>query len=213
MSLDWDAETFETITHDSGEFRVRLVYDFYPHEPWNDGGCPILRVDSNSWGGARFEHTGYGDYYKSGLDPERVLSHFAERFGYREGIEVFERYIHIFHEGSVETYHLGYSREYGYVTFTTRTLAREWGIPDDQPVPAAEMTEWRAYCEGEVYGYVVEKAIDWRPVNDEDGDDVMTTWEVVDSLWGFYGHESLDYMRGEATDALNAAAADAEVPA
>jgi hypothetical protein len=186
---------YERIIKEEGDLRVKIVLDECPSEPFNDGGCPVIRVDSD-YPSARFEHTGYGSYYDPGFDPESVLARLEDTFGWREAIEVFERYVRIFHEGSVATYHLGWSREYGYVAFTTRTLARAWGIADDRPVPEAELNEWRAYVEGDVWGYVVERKVDLSMTDC----DVIESWEEVDSCWGFYGEEWAEQAAVEALD-------------
>lgn len=57
----------------------------------------------------------------------------------------------------------------------------------------AEIKEYRTWAEGEVYGYVIERATEWEPKAGqfEDGDepDSMTTWEHIDSCWGYIGRE------------------------
>lgn len=181
------------VIEERGGYRARIVHDHFPSEPHNDGGCPVIRIDSNGYGTARYEHTGYGAYYDPGFDAEAALAHFDERWGTREGLEIFERYVRIFHEGTVE-WRLGTSREYGYVTFTTRKLAQEWGNPDDKPVPAAEMQEWEAYVEGDVYGVVIEEqTVTITEVLDREGRQLSKTeedsWTEVDSCFGFYGYE------------------------
>jgi hypothetical protein len=186
-------EYTEVIEERNG-YRARIVADYYPSEPENDGGCPIIRIDANGYGGAQFEHTGYGDYYDAGFDPVRVLTYFnTVRGRYEDALEVFERYVRIFHEGTVE-WRLGSSREYGYVTFTTRKLAQEWGVADAEPVPAAEMVEWTSYIEGDVWIVVIEEqTITTSEVRNLEGRVIHSsedeTWTEVDSCGGHYGQE------------------------
>ena len=196
--------SYEEVIETQGNLRVKLVLDECPSEPENDGGCPVIRLDTDSTDPARIEHTGYGKFYDAGFDPVETLRYLNHRFYWREAIEVFERYVRIFHEGSVAEFNLGTWRENGYIAFTTRTLARAWGIPDDQPVPQAELTEWQAYVEGDVYGWVIERrvvqhttvktveGVTLREVEYED-------WDEVDSCWGYYG---TDYAEETAREVL-----------
>jgi hypothetical protein len=70
------------------------------------------------------------------------------------------------------------------------------------------MSEYRAYCEGDVWGWVVEKNVTWSA--DDDRDD-MSTWEHEDSCWGYYGSDGAngEYLRQSAREALEAAQGDA----
>jgi hypothetical protein len=77
--------------------------------------------------------------------------------------------------------------------------------PDVDP---AGMGEWKAYCEGEVYGYVVERCVGWHRV--ADGSQV-TTWEVVDDCWGFYGYEYAQEAGREALAEADDATPDSTV--
>lgn len=60
----------------------------------------------------------------------------------------------------------------GFLLLTSERIQSE-GIPDPEACLEAELTEFRQYLEGDVYGYVIE---------DSKG-------EHVDSCWGFYGIE------------------------
>jgi hypothetical protein len=63
-------------------------------------------------------------------------------------------------------------------------------------VPEAELNEWRAYVEGDVWGYVVERKVDLSMTDC----DVIESWEEVDSCWGFYGEEWAEQAAVEALD-------------
>lgn len=59
-------------------------------------------------------------------------------------------------------------------------------------VIAADQAEYRKWADGNVYGLTIERRVDWARI-DENGEMVfltepntMTTWDVVDSLWGIY---------------------------
>lgn len=75
---------------------------------------------------------------------------------------------------------------------TPEQIAEAGTAPEE--VIAAEIKEYRAWAEGEVYSWIIEKAVEWVPKEGqvEDGDgtpDEMTTWEHVDSCGGYIGHE------------------------
>lgn len=63
-------------------------------------------------------------------------------------------------------------------------------IESEQLDPAAylkgEAAEYEAWADGDVYGYVIEEKVTWTRM---DSGETMTTWEHVDSCWGFYGYE------------------------
>lgn len=73
----------------------------------------------------------------------------------------------------------------------TDAQAPDWDEPSD-----AEVQAWR---DGEVYGYAVERLTTWRQVEPATAEPVtMTTWEPVESVWGFYGWEWAESSAREA---------------
>jgi len=196
-----DAEVVDTVENDMGEtFRARIFQDIYADEPEFDGGCHIVQV-INGRHGLDAEMTGYGQCaeYPDGL--LHSASDIIERFGHvgrmdgdmRTGIDIFERYLRIFHDGNLVEYGQNRATDYTYVAYVTRTLWESWGNTGE--VGKADLDEWRAYVEGAVYGVVIEELTTWTrdvPCADREGrvsDDTRETWETVDSCGGFYGYE------------------------
>ncbi|MER5617679.1 hypothetical protein [Streptomyces sp. NPDC002215] len=58
----------------------------------------------------------------------------------------------------------------------------------------SEIAEYRAWASGEVYGYIIERAVNWKPVTDQYADVIVserTTWEAVTegSCWDLITYE------------------------
>lgn len=192
-----------------GVFRARVVLDEHPTEPDHDFGCPVLRLDPTGYGSARVDFTGYGSYSArhDGLKWASllILGEFIDRFGWSDGTDVFDRYLRIFHGGSAVSWSgYGYS-DYIYVAYDTRAMRETWGQTGESlETSAPEMTEWKGYVEGEVYGIVTERATAWE-------DDEPTVWEELESVWGFYGDSEYVKEEAEATVRHHIAAAAAEM--
>lgn len=189
---------YDTIIEERGEYRAKTVLDRYPHEPEFDNGCPVLQVEPSGWGGGTVSFTGYGrdSYNLDGIDvsAEDALQHFVSEFGWGKGIEVFTRYVAIYHGGQVVT-HVGRGwREPTYVAYTTEKMARvAWGQSEPYLL-TADISEWAAYVEGDVYGVVIERKVNlFTEVTTTEGDLVRheedEDWEEVESCWGYYGEK------------------------
>lgn len=182
-----------------GIFRAKVMLDEYPEQPEHDFGCPIIQLDTSRYYGTGVEITKYGsESYKHdgiGHGGEYVLERFIEAYGANDGVEVFDRYLRIFHGGSAVAWSsYGYT-DYIYVTYDTRAMREFWGCTGDNlEHTGPEMAEWRHWVEGEVYGIDVERAVSF----DDDGEPDM--WDSLDhSCWGFYGEE---YAKEEALSQL-----------
>jgi hypothetical protein len=192
-------EVVDTVeTPDGLTFRALIVQDDDAQEPEFDAGCPIIQV-VNGRHGLDAEMTNYGVGQDDGL-PDSA-SDIIERFGHvgrmagdmRTGIDIFERYLHIYHDGNLVEYEPNQGTDYTYVAYVTRTLWESWGNTGE--VGKAELNEWRAYVEGDTYGIMVEV----KPTVEVDDDDDHTDyygdvshdgWTETDSTcWGFYGSE------------------------
>jgi len=166
-------------TSNDGRFRVRLVLDEFADEPYDDGASPLLRLEYRH--GYRAEHVMTGS---RPADADGCVEAAAERWG--TDFELLEKYLRAYHGATkVETWHSG---DYWYVTYDPAAW-REWaGAPEG----SADMSEYRAWCEGDVWGYVVDKRV---------------TWDAGDSCWGFYGRAGAngEYLEQTAREALAAA--------
>lgn len=191
------SETLET--SEDGRFRVQLVLDAYPDEPYDDGQSPLLRLDYTGYGW-RTEHimaTGRP------LDADEYVEAAATRWG--TDFDKLAKYLHAYHGAKqVIWWHSG---SYWYVTYDPAAWREHVGAPEY----SADMSEYRAWCEGDVWGWVVEKNVTWH--TDDDYPD-MATWEHVDSCWGYYGSDGAngEYLRSCAREAL-ADAVEAAKPA
>jgi hypothetical protein len=196
-----DSETLKT--SDDGRFRVQLIADEYPDEPYDDGQSPLLRI-GHGYNGARAEHvmaTGRP------LDNDSRIEEAAERWGGPDDDDwrLFEKYLHAYYGVTkIETWHSG---EYWYVTYDPAGWREHVGAPEG----SISMAEYRAWCEGDVWMYAVERKVTWKPVDAPADDDVtMTTWETVDSCGGYYGR---DYAEECALEAFKSETESSLTPA
>jgi hypothetical protein len=118
------------------------------------------------------------------------------------GWKLVEKYLRAYHGAhNIETY---YSGDYWYVAYDSEDWIRSVGF-DDVTAPRADykpydmLAEWRAWINGEVYGYVIEREVTWNTTTYWREPKSMTTWETVDSCWGYYEY---DYVVSEAKAAL-----------
>ena len=180
-----------------GDLRVRLVRDDYPDEPYDDGHSPILRLyPLRSWGGWRADHIDtIGGHTPAGIG-EIVTA--AEKWAGNP--DLFGRYLRMFHGTTEVQWYDGRQdgADYVYVTFDTADWREHHQIAPEQR-EVIDMSEWRAYCEGDVYGYVIEQRTTWR----RDGStETRQSWETVDSCWGFYGNQYAEQAAREAFEDL-----------
>ena len=186
-------ETIETIQLDETT-RARLVYDYDPECPlqWGSlGGAHTLNVSA---GLLDMSHIGVHDpegddidtllsnidYYAYMSDDERneaVLKHLTRK-GYTAIIAEV---------GGREGLHIAVFYDKG--EYVSEATIKE------------NISTYRAWAEGEVYGVVVERQKVWHS-----GTDTMTTWEPVGSLWGIYAPTEA-YIREIAGDILAESAA------
>ena len=218
---EYTVETVRLDNERAPHLRARIVVDMDPHEPEDDGQSPILRVDLRH--GLAREHVmrgGGSDAHWESL-VEAAWNHLEERYGshHMRGatttLEAFTRYLRLFH--GVTTVEDWASEDYLYVTYDPAGWREYVGLTDEHlqahpDVKTVGLDEWRAYCEGDVYGIVVERDVEWRRVtdvedDDDDDDDTMHTWEDVASLWGFYGDVD-GYVTQTAREMLEEAVAE-----
>ena len=202
------------IIKQEGDLRVTLSRDEYPDEPYDDGQCPIVRIERGSYSRGGAEHVMVGGMRPTDRDDriEEALDHFMN-IGH---LDWFERYLRAYHGATViKQYGPNQSTDYTYFAYDTPEWAEAIGF-DDKIAPradydaskAVQMDEWIAYLEGDVFSYDVERRVNvhmTKKVTREDGSDVGTIerdyaeWEHVDSCGGFYGYK---YARECALEAL-----------
>lgn len=183
------------VVAEDGNARVILRRDDCPDEPYDDGASPLIRFERSGYWGLSAEQVTSGTSYRL---PENVI-HAAERFGR----DTFLRYLRIFHGmRSHQKYGPNGHTYYEYLTFDTQSWREEMGIDgvehnwtDAQRADLANMDEYIAYLEGDVYDYTIqEREVDAAGM-DESGDWVDTD----ESCGGFYGDE---WARQAALEAL-----------
>lgn len=187
-------------TSDDGRYRVKLVADEDATEPYDDGQSPLLRIELSSWG-TLAEHimaTGRP------LDDDNRIEEAAQSWGPPSSSNwpKFEKYLRAYYgTREIETW---YSGNYWYVTYDTARWREYIGFEEDTetPHPLVNMTEYRAWCEGDCWGWVVERNVTWH--RDDNPDATMQTWEHVDSCWGYYGRDGAngEYLKSCAMEAL-----------
>lgn len=178
------------VTTPHGVFRATVRQDDYPEAPDFDCGCPVFRVSGNRFYtglGLADEPEYGGDSWKNdGLvanDLHAAVDYFSRAFG-RDALEVTDRWLHIFHGGSLKTLSSRVDRSGDdFVTYDTRAMRAYWGQTGEMlETSDPEAEEWQAYIDGEVFTIAVEQAGDF----DEDGE--PTSWETVEGpVGGYYG--------------------------
>lgn len=174
----------ETDTH-----RVRIEHDEDSHRPDGDTSGTIVYINRFGVGLAHGPDTD-----RPGLRDavQRAINEWGTDW------DVVDRYLRMFHDvvsiARVDT-------ESGtYMEMVTREQALTWGVSEDKMAEAADLTEWEHWVNGEVYGYIIEKKTTWvaLTVPTAASPHTMTTWDEVDSCWGFYGREHVETQAREA---------------
>lgn len=207
----------------AGDFRVIIENDdASPDKPYFDGGSPLLRFEYRYYPWSCEQETEITSYV---VDSSIIEA--AERFGAGRERKMFERYLRIFHGATTIVWHE--SRDYLYCTFDTAAWREAMGLTPEHlakhpDIELADMDEFIAWLNGEVYGYAVQRrevhvqgrheAAAREELGNVAYDAVMARaselaaaedsyeWETVDSCSGFYGYT--DYLKGEALAAFKA---------
>jgi hypothetical protein len=193
-------------------YRVRLEYDDSPEQPYDDGATPIFTI----------ERSGYGEHVEAfNRQAEPYVDAVSEMMS-RFGLEELERFARIFY-GAVK-FESWYSEGISgyYVAFDTEEWRAEVGVtPEILKDGGYYLTEVRAWAEGDVYGYIVEKNVNYKKVyddpemEDEDGEEWVEVAEqgttgkrdaegniiyfsMPVSVWGHYGREWAEQAAREA---------------
>lgn len=160
------------VIEQADDLRVRVVVDTNPVPPYDEGRSPMLKLHRGGWLGNWFV-----DYvtHLGGYQPAEMTSILvaANRIA-GDKPQLFERWLRIFCGATaIEWYD---SRDDGgdwlYVTFDTADWRTHHHLPHGRD-SGVSLADWRAYCRGEVYGWVIERR----------------AWTELDSIWGFFGHD------------------------
>lgn len=174
---------------DDGKYRVRLV---------SDEDCQSPRLLDTEAHAVTVKHRHYADVNGSRGPLADGWDRLSE-YSTDHQTAIFQRWAKIFHGATV----LEDAPERG-------PVAVWYTMPDTNATdPAAylecEARVYRQWADGETYGYVIEKLINWNMISD-DGKHTRTSaeWEREDDAdadgWGLIGFE---HARETAIDALN----------
>lgn len=182
-----DGEVLETSA--DGQFRVRIVPDSDSPNPREDYDHAAHALTVND----------YGRYVPVDADGGPLADAFdrLDTLDADMHVTLFTLWARIFH-AAVVVESKPYEGAHA-VWYMTGAEIADQGITDPKLVINGEITEYRQWADGDVYGYVVEELTGWT--NDDDAEKTMQTWEEVDSCWGYYGYE---YASSEAKSALAA---------
>lgn len=187
------------------KWRVRLVTDESPDEPYNDGSVPLWRV----------EHSGLGwrteQVKVTSFDAVDVrMSDAVNRFGGATK-EILSRWLRAYHGVTiVEHWHSGNA---WYIAADDEAWRKEMGVSSEQITEeysegGSLMPEYKAWCAGDVHGYVIERRVVAYTtiVEPADGEIIGTRkdeeWipDEDGTVYGLYGYK---YAVEEAERALD----------
>ena len=187
-----------------GDYRVTLTNDEWADGPDGDGQGSTYSMSTRRPSLFALVHKGAGP---TGFGPgspfhlAEVMRNAWDRF---QDIDTLERYLRMFH--GVVGFDSFDTQDEKYVNVVTREDLTEWGFSSLEDYRAradwddpshGNLTEWRAYAEGDVWSYAVERREHWT----SDTGKTHDTWETVDSCGGFYGRQ---YAEEAALEALGA---------
>jgi hypothetical protein len=177
---EWEKNMDEMIIETSGPYRVRVEVDAEQINPRTD------------WDHITYAVTVPGSRYLDVAGPGPLAEQWDRIKDRPDAVELFQRWARAFH-GAVTEVH----------TPNEGPVSVWYMMPEDQrdtPDPVAylrgDIAEYQAWAEGDVFSYVIEKAVDWGRRDGKEGS--MTTWETVDSLGSFYGYEEVERVARDA---------------
>lgn len=176
-------ETLVHETSDDGKLRVILVADTDSGVPDHDGQGYVFGVEYRQGYVVDLMHEPTGDPWSS--DVERGLFYALNRWGC--DWDRIERYFRAFHDAVAFA---RYDRRGGgtLLEIVTRAMTVEWGIPEGRDLShLADLRDWIALDEGDVYGHVVQRATTWT--NDMTGETRVEWEDTDDSCFGYFGRE------------------------
>lgn len=176
------------ILEKAGEYRVRLEIqqDAQECNPRTNQDCNLANVITPK--GQR-----YIDVDKDGGPLAEGWERIESR--YVDAVPVFTRWAKIYHGATVveDRPHDG-AWSLWYVMPEKIAEAQTPVAPEE--IIAGEVKEYRAWAEGEVYGYVIEKAVGWSRLDKKV--DILVTWETEEDCWGYIGREYAEESAREA---------------
>lgn len=192
MSYD-DAEVMAT----RGNYRAVIVRDDYPDKPEFFAGDPILDdTGTVVYGGEEEKRDRAGKYVGLGLHWSVEAVRYAyehkmveSRWAYPEwDVRTFERYVRIFHGGTVKWINDGQRGGSTYCALALPEYRKTWGSEDESVLhDEAHTEEWEAFIEGDVFAVVIQRLEDGACGHTDC--DEHQSWVEVESVWGHYGEK------------------------
>lgn len=178
----------------SGAYRVRLVAELDGgSNPREDQDCNLANVITPT-------QRQYVSIDEDGGPLQYGWDHFSVR---PDSEKLFIRWARMVHGVKVvESRPEGGAWAFWYVM--PEKLAEAGPEVTPEQIIAAEEVQYRAWAANDVWGIIIEKSVVWIPEDGqiEIGEGIptrRTTWEHVDSCWGFIGRE---YAEAEARNQL-----------
>jgi hypothetical protein len=161
------------VIKEQGGYRVIIETDPFMYEPESDGQSPLLRIDHG-----RAEHILLGS--RPTEDDERIAEA-AERWGVTPQLT---KYLTAYY--GVTQVVMYYSGSYWYVTYDSAKWRAHVGAPEG----SASLSDYKAWCEGEVYICTVQRRVVWVPKTADFPYAERVTWETIHSEGTFYGYDN-----------------------
>lgn len=184
-----------------GRFRAVIHPDMDPQRPDGDFfGYVFCMWDRSIPGGHGRLTELLGKAYPT-PDEDFSLDYLWERW---RDMGMVERYLRIFCD--VVGFDYFDTQDARVINIVTRKDLQIWGWQEDPaswPYPDPthnNLTEWRAFYEGDVWTYTIEKNVTWTTDDEDIEDGERDGWEEVDSCGGFYGGKYAEESALEALD-------------
>jgi hypothetical protein len=177
-----NADILET----SGKYRVVLALQTESQEcnPRTNDECNLANVIT-------FKGQRYIDIDEDGGPLAEGWERIHDRYLDKEAIAVFTRWARIFH-GATVVHHRPYDgAEALWYVMPDKLAETTWTA---EQVITSEISQYREWAEGNVYGWIVQKNVTRVPKDAEDQEDPEVAdetaeWEHVNSCWGYIGRE------------------------
>jgi len=182
-----EKETVKT----EGDYRAVIEREEYSYAPDGDYQAAVIRLDYSGYYDADAKNSAANEF-------EDAAKHFMSYYGMNKGIDVFKRYLTLFHgTQDIREFHYSYSPDSArYLAFDSADMRKVWGCAEDATDAAAGTAEeWQAYIDGDTYSIAVERRITASTVSYFQGEELGTEetedWEeLADTVCGgFYGEK------------------------
>jgi hypothetical protein len=177
-------EMMSDVLKTSGQYRVRLEQDSDPVNPRED-----------------YDHVTYvvtvpDSHYVDVAGPGPLSDRWDHIKHRSDAVDLFTRWARISHSAVVE-HHTPNNGPVSVWYMLPEGIAE---VTNPLEYLRGDVQEYQNWADGEVYGYIIEKSVEWERADGED--ETRTTWEEVEdgSCWGLIG---FDYAAQAAEEALS----------